>query len=270
MLTLRGPQLQIRNVRVNSKHISQHPTPSLVRHFTSRSVVSITNFRSETPLLVPKPTSETFALSHRLDESVLRKFPPVHSQLLKRGYTSQKKDDDEAAPKTETEEETKDENKATEQDSSKVEAQGEKEKSTDEEEADSKKEEGEENGSGSESTPQLMIFKIKLTEGEDGQTKIEEVNELKPEAKEGEKAQDKTEEEAKPEEEAKKEDSLRRRPMTDRLDVVPVGIADEHRVVGRVVLRPHPRLVQDFQTQADGDPVRLVHHGPVGGGERDV
>ena len=59
--------------------------------------------------------------------------------------------------------------------------------------------------------------------------------------------------------------------MADCLDVVAVGVAHEGAVVGRVVLRPDPRLMQNFRTRrggrgeegVDGLTVRR-HEGDVG------
>ena len=58
--------------------------------------------------------------------------------------------------------------------------------------------------------------------------------------------------------------------MTDGLDVVAVGVADEGAEVVLVVLGPQARLVQHLGAVGDGDVEERLHGGPVGGGEGDV
>src|SRR5947207_14584260 len=60
------------------------------------------------------------------------------------------------------------------------------------------------------------------------------------------------------------------RVVADRLDVVAVGITDEAAVVVRVVLGPHPRLVQHLGASRDRRVEEGVHRGAVGGQGRDV
>src|SRR5215467_10173910 len=58
--------------------------------------------------------------------------------------------------------------------------------------------------------------------------------------------------------------------VTDRLDVVAIRIADERPVVGGVVLRPQPRLVQDLGAMRHGGVEEGPHRGPAWCGEGDV
>src|SRR5215467_14775 len=58
--------------------------------------------------------------------------------------------------------------------------------------------------------------------------------------------------------------------VTDGLDVVAVGVADEGSVVAGVVLRPHARLVQDLRTAGGGGLEEGVHRRAVRRGEGDV
>ena len=60
------------------------------------------------------------------------------------------------------------------------------------------------------------------------------------------------------------------REVTDRLDVVAVGIAHERAVVVRVVLGPHPRLVQHLGARRDRGVEERPDFGPIRRGERDV
>ena len=60
------------------------------------------------------------------------------------------------------------------------------------------------------------------------------------------------------------------RRVADGLDVVAVGVADERAVVVRVVLGPHPRLVQHLGAGRDRGVEERAHRGPVGRDERDV
>src|SRR5262249_60699243 len=58
--------------------------------------------------------------------------------------------------------------------------------------------------------------------------------------------------------------------VTDRLDVVAIRVADERPVVGGVVLRPQPRLVQDLGAMRHGGVEEGPHRGPAWCGEGDV
>src|SRR2546421_1048005 len=58
--------------------------------------------------------------------------------------------------------------------------------------------------------------------------------------------------------------------VADRLDIVAVRVADEGAVVGLVVLREDPGLVQHLGAGRHGSLVERVHRGPVGGHERHV
>ena len=58
--------------------------------------------------------------------------------------------------------------------------------------------------------------------------------------------------------------------VADRLDVVALGVADEGAVVGRVVLRPQPRLVERLGAGGQRLGVPGPHGRGVGGAEGDV
>src|SRR5262245_27005863 len=58
--------------------------------------------------------------------------------------------------------------------------------------------------------------------------------------------------------------------VADRFDVVAVGIAHERAVVVRVVLGPHPRLVQHFGPGGHRGVEEGAHRGPIGRLEGDV
>jgi hypothetical protein len=58
--------------------------------------------------------------------------------------------------------------------------------------------------------------------------------------------------------------------MADRFDVVAVEVTQKDRVVGRVVLRPQPGLVQDLRVCGDGSGMDTVDRRAVRSGERHV
>ena len=53
--------------------------------------------------------------------------------------------------------------------------------------------------------------------------------------------------------------------MTDRFDAVPVWVANEGRVVVRVVLREHLRLVDALAARLHSGSVERAHDGSAGG-----
>src|SRR5690349_2623970 len=59
-------------------------------------------------------------------------------------------------------------------------------------------------------------------------------------------------------------------PVTDRLDVVAIGVADERPVVGGVVFRPQPRLVQDLGAVRHSGVEEGPHGGAAWRGEGDM